>query len=81
MDDTWQWLCRCRQTYSLDADIWHLRFHREREFPRLIREAEAGIYRFSSMQVIWRKPGQESLMQWSAWDALVLMWVSLQLNG
>ena len=81
MDDSWQWLCRRRQTYPPDADIWHLRFHRERELPRLIREAESGTYRLSPMQVIRRKPGQESLVQWSARDALVLKWVSLQLNG
>ena len=81
MDAAWQWLCRRRQTYPPDADIWHLRFHRERELPRLIREAESGTYRLSPMQVIRRKPGQESLVQWSARDALVLKWVSLQLNG
>lgn len=63
------------------ADIWHLRFHWERELPRLIRETESGTYRLSPMQVIRRKAGQESLVQWNARDALVLKWVSLQLNG
>ncbi len=77
----WQWLCHRRQKAPPGADIWHLRFHRERELPRLIREAESGTYRLSPMQVIRRKAGQESLVQWSARDALVLKWVSLQLNG
>lgn len=76
----WQWLCHRRQKAPPGADIWHLRFHRERELPRLIREAESGTYRLSPMQVIRRKAGQESLVQWSARDALVLKWVSLQLN-
>ncbi len=77
----WQWLCRRRQKAPPGADIWHLRFHREQELPRLIREAESGTYQLSPMQVIRRKSGQENLVQWCARDALVLKWVSLQLNG
>lgn len=77
----WQWLCHRRRKAPPDADIWHLRFHRERELPRIIREAENGTYRLSPMQVIRRRYGQESLLQWCARDALVLKWVSLQLTG
>lgn len=44
MDDSWQqawqWLCRRRQTYPPDADIWHLRFHREQDLPRFTEASE-----------------------------------------
>ncbi|TQO04835.1 UNVERIFIED_ORG: reverse transcriptase (RNA-dependent DNA polymerase) [Citrobacter freundii] len=77
----WQWLCHRRQKAPAHADIWHLRFHRARELPRLIQAAENGTYRLSPMQVIRRSHGQESLLQWCAGDALVLKWVSLRLHG
>ncbi|HGG6427541.1 TPA: reverse transcriptase domain-containing protein [Salmonella enterica subsp. enterica serovar Kottbus] len=77
----WQWLCRRRKKAPAGADIWHLRFHREQILPDLIRAAESGTYRLSPMQVVRRRHGQESLLQWCARDALVLKWVSLQVAG
>lgn len=69
-----------RQKALVHEDIWHLRFHRERELPRLIQVAENRRRRLSPMQVIHRRDGG-SLLQWSVRDALVLKWVSLRLNG
>ena len=77
----WMWLCRRRQKAPPGADIWHLRYHRAQELPRLIRAAENGTYRLSPMQVVRRSHGQENLLQWSAGDALVLKWVSLQIQS
>ncbi len=77
----WQWLCRRRKKAPAGADIWHLRFHREQILPGLIRAAESGTYRLSPVQVVRRRHGQESLLQWCARDALVLKWVSLQAVG
>ncbi len=80
-EQAWRWLCQRRQKAPVGADIWHLRYHRVQKLPRLIQAAENGTYRLSPMQVARRSHGQDSQLQWCAADALVLKWVSLQIQS
>jgi hypothetical protein len=46
----WRWLCLSRRNFPADADVWHLRFHREALLPKLLDEVASGRYRFPPMK-------------------------------
>lgn len=46
LDQAYHWLCRQRQDYPPNADVWDLRFHWQKERARL--EAELHAARFAS---------------------------------
>lgn len=76
----WLWLRARRKHAPHNADIWHLCHHVERLLPQIWQQVDEGTYRLSPMlQVITTRLGQEtdSLVMWSAADALVLKWVSI----
>ncbi|AVZ00444.1 transposase (plasmid) [Lelliottia sp. WB101] len=76
----WQWLHRRRRNAPHNADIWHLRHHAHRLLPVIWQQVQDRTYRLSPMQQVSPAgPGRESdsLMMWSAADALVLKWVAL----
>ncbi|HEY3987421.1 RNA-directed DNA polymerase [Cedecea sp.] len=85
MDPAWlaafDWLCRRRRRAPPDADIWDLRWRWPNIGHVLYRDVVTGSYRLSPMLVHRTKSGQESVAMWSAQDALVLKWVSLQIQG
>lgn len=63
-----------------NADVWHLRHHAKRLLPPIWQQVQDGTYRLLPMlQVTTTRAGREtdSLMMWSAADALVLKWVAL----
>ena len=57
-DAAWQCLCNTRQKFPPNADIWHLRFHRDKALSHIIVELQSGHYRFSPMQVITKADGE-----------------------
>lgn len=75
--EAYRWLCRQRRNAPANADVWHLRFHWQREGTALRQCVEQGRYRLSPMQAITNGAG-EALAMWSAQDALVLKWVALR---
>ncbi|CAI1188625.1 Retron-type reverse transcriptase [Serratia marcescens] len=71
IDAACQWLIKQRQHYPDNADIWHLRFHWQREREEILSSLNRGEYRLSPLQRIQKADG-ESLALWSSRDALVL---------
>ncbi|PIJ49293.1 hypothetical protein BL250_12720 [Erwinia sp. OLTSP20] len=67
----YQWLIQARKQYPDHADIWHLRFHWQRERDIILSQLNRGEYRFSPLQII-KKASGETLALWSSRDALVL---------
>jgi len=80
--NAWQtaygWLCRQRKNAPPGADIWDLRWRWERESEHLYNRVTGGQYRLSPMLIQGR--GSKAQAMWSAHDALVLKWVSLQIQ-
>lgn len=73
------WLYRQRQHYPADADIWHLRFHREALFPQILKSLNTGTWQFSPLSLV-RKANGDTVAIWSAADALVLKCLTLLLS-
>ncbi|EBF0843297.1 transposase [Salmonella enterica] len=80
-NEAWIWLCRQRHHAPVNADIWDLRFHWQRENPRLYRQVLNGEYRLSPLQVFRARRGNVSVAVWSSRDALVLKWTCLMIQG
>jgi len=72
------WLCKRRECYSHNQDVWNLRFHWETVRPELQANLRAGTYRLSSLHRIGR--GVEKIELWSALDALVLKAIAIVLG-
>ncbi|WP_416172867.1 reverse transcriptase domain-containing protein [Enterobacter ludwigii] len=71
IENAYQWLIRQRKHYPDNADIWHLRFHWQRERGIILSALNRGEYRFSPLQIIKKITG-ESIALWSSRDALVI---------
>lgn len=71
IENAYQWLIHQRKNYPDSADIWHLRFHWQREREVILSALNKGEYRFSPLQIITKASG-ESIALWSSQDALVL---------
>ncbi len=78
MDDAFAWLCRRRQDYSHNSDVWNLRRDWHEIKQRLQATLLAGTYTFQPLQE--RRFHGESLELWSARDALVLKALALVLS-
>lgn len=74
--EAYRWLGKRRQHAPPNADIWHLRFHWQERGEVLYRRMRSGNYRLQPMQLYRQR--DRSWVQWSAQDALVLKWVTLQ---
>lgn len=79
VEKAWRWLCRQRQFYLADADIWHLRFFKARLLPNIIQALQTGTYRLSAIQRIDKQNGDSTLI-WCAQDALVIKCLTLLLT-
>ncbi|MGF3666999.1 reverse transcriptase domain-containing protein [Salmonella enterica] len=79
--DAWDRVCRQRRLAPVHADIWDLRFHWQRENPRLYRQVLNGEYRLSPLQVFRSRQGTSSVAVWTSRDALVLKWVALMIRA
>lgn len=73
------WLFRQRRRASHNADIWHLRFHREKYLGRIWQQVDNGEYRLLPPQLI-RTGKQDDIVLWSAADAMVMKWVALEIK-
>ncbi len=78
IDEAYEWVCKQRHHHPPNADIWHLRFHWDREKYRLIQELDNNTYRFDPLEVVTKANG-DTLHLWSARDALVLKCLALLL--
>ncbi|HGM5414922.1 TPA: reverse transcriptase domain-containing protein [Serratia marcescens] len=76
--EAYRWVKKRRRHAPSNADIWHLRFHWREHGEALYRQVCSGHYRLQPMQVHRRY--DNSWVQWSAQDALVLKWVTLQVE-
>ncbi|MEF4154878.1 hypothetical protein U9042_22475 [Escherichia coli] len=73
------WLLRQRRRASHNADIWDLRFHREKYLNHIWQQVDNGEYRLLPPQLI-RTGKQDDIVLWSAADALVMKWVALEIK-
>ncbi|ELO3113797.1 transposase, partial [Escherichia coli] len=73
------WIYRQRRRASHNADIWHLRFHREKYPERIWQQVDNGEYRLLPPQLI-RTGKQDDIVLWSAADAMVMKWVALEIK-
>ncbi len=78
LDTAYDWLCKRRQNYPADADVWSFRRQWPVEKVRLKTELAAGRYRFSLLTRITLVDG-EDVDLWSARDALVLKTLTIVL--
>ncbi|MDA9981286.1 hypothetical protein N9H39_00805 [Gammaproteobacteria bacterium] len=79
IDPTYDWLCRQRRDWPDRADVWDLRIHWDREKPRLKEALRTGRYRFSPLERVTNRNG-ENVSVWSARDALVIKALALVLG-
>ena len=77
LDTAYAWLCKQREHWPADADVWSLRFHWSCEKPRVQAELREGRYRFEPLSRVTGKDG-EVMHLWSARDALVLKALALK---
>ncbi|HFQ8557008.1 TPA: transposase, partial [Escherichia coli] len=74
-----EWIYRQRRRASHNADIWHLRFHREKYPERIWQQEDNGEYRLLPPQLI-RTGKQDDIVLWSAADAMVMKWVAMEIQ-
>ena len=78
LESAYAWLCKRRQEYPCDADVWSFRRNWEQERARLKAELLEGSYRVNLLSRVTLTNLQE-IDLWSARDALVLKALSLVL--
>ncbi|QLK63802.1 transposase (plasmid) [Enterobacteriaceae bacterium Kacie_13] len=83
-DEAWteayNWLCKQRRKAPPNSDVWHLRFHWQRDGEAFRSKVERGEYRLKPMRIVSRL-ADEPIAMWDADDALVLKWVTLQVQN
>ena len=78
LEEAYAWLCKRRENYSHNDDVWTVRFSWEEIKPQLRCQILAGDYSFSALRRI-RRDG-ECLDIWSALDSLVLKSIAIVLT-
>ena len=71
MNLAYHWLCDRRKHYPPNADIWHLRHHKQRELANIIEELSTNRYTINPLTLVTKANG-EQIALWSARDALVI---------
>lgn len=71
LDAAYLWLCRQRQKFPPNADIWDLRFHWRTERRRILAQLNSDQFQFSPLLLVTRKSG-DRIAIWSSRDALVI---------
>lgn len=59
--EAYEWLCKRRQDYHYNDDVWHLRFHWETFRPLIQEQLRSGTYRFSPVRLIRGKKNKANL--------------------
>ncbi len=80
IDEAFAWLCKRRENYHHNSDVWHLRFHWPVLKPLIQARLLAGEHCFEPVTKIWLWNLVRPLYLWSSVDALVLKAVSLVLT-
>ncbi|HIF9114915.1 TPA: reverse transcriptase domain-containing protein [Photobacterium damselae] len=89
IDSAYAWVCKNRNHYPPNADIWDLQFHWEKEREKIKQQLLSGKYQFKPLQIITRqdKTRQDKTRQdkttialWDAKDALVIKMLTLTLS-
>lgn len=70
LEQAYEWLCKRREDYSHNDDVWKVRYRWTEIKPVLQAKLIAGRYRFSPLRRIYRT--DDALEIWSALDSLVL---------
>ncbi len=78
IDDAYEWLCKRREDYHHNNDIWYLRTHWQSMKPQIQAKLIDGTYRFEPVKRV-RTPDSRVYL-WTSMDALVLKAVTLVLN-
>lgn len=78
IDAAFLWLCKKRQDWSPNNDVWNLRINWNTIKPAIQQTLLSGTYRFDALQEI--TTNHEVIELWSARDALVLKAISIVLG-
>ena len=78
LEEAFGWLCKRRQTYSHNDDVWRVRSDWAVVKPKLQQELRSGTYSFSSLARIHRI--NDCLELWTALDSLVLKAMAIVLT-
>ncbi|NET60801.1 MAG: reverse transcriptase [Symploca sp. SIO2E6] len=74
----YQWLCKKRQHYHPNADVWQLRRWWHEKMPILQAQILSGNYQFRELRLI--RGEEKSIEWWSSLDALVLKAMTIVLT-
>ena len=78
LQQAYDWLCKAKKDSDHNNDVWHLRFHWDRDKEQLKQQLLSGEYRFEPCKAI--KVNGQSIGVWCAQDALVLKALTLVLT-
>lgn len=78
LEEAYAWLCKRRENYSHNDEVWEVRFRWKEIRISLQRQLLAGQYRFSPLRRIHRT--NDDLEIWSALDSLVLKAMAIVLT-
>jgi hypothetical protein len=78
LDEAYAWLCKRRENYSHNDEVWEVRFRWKEVKPWLQGQLLAGRYRFTPLRRIHRI--NDDLEIWSALDALLLKAMAIVLT-
>ncbi len=78
LDEAYAWLCKRREHYSHNDDVWNVRFCWEELKPQLQNQLAEGNYSFSPLRRIDRTDGDLEIC--SAVDSLVLKAIAIVLT-
>lgn len=78
IDEAYDWLCRRRQDYHYNNDVWHLRLYWDQMKPVIQAKLLDGTYLFEPVKRIRTRDGCVHL--WSSADALVLKAMAIVLS-
>ena len=78
IDTAYEWLCKKRQHYHPNADVWQLRRWWHEKKPVLQAQIMAGNFQFRELRLI--RGEEKSIEWWSSLDALVLKAMTIVLT-
>jgi len=78
LEEAYAWLCKRRENYSHNDEVWEVRYRWREIKSRLQRQLLAEEYRFSPLRRIHRT--NDNLEIWSALDSLVLKAIAIVLT-
>jgi hypothetical protein len=78
VEQAYQWLCRQRNHFPANSDIWHMRFHWEQEKEALLEDIKNDRFYFKPLQRVVKSNG-DAIHLWASIDSLVLKLLALSL--